>query len=119
METDTIYRKLQRMGYIESELLQLQKKNDSSYVANFFLGRKYSQLKVFYSEEDFSKKELQRVSSEITETYFILPFETVPIRSRKTYRAPQPKRKRICATKIAVTEIEIDKKQSICLLYCW
>jgi outer membrane protein assembly factor BamA len=77
-ETDTIYLKLQRMGYIESDLLQLQKENDSSYVAEFFLGKKYSELKVYYSEEDFNKKELQRVSSDITDTYFILPFEEIP-----------------------------------------
>ena len=55
-ETDTIYLKLQRMGYIESELLQLQKENDSSYVAEFFLGKKYSELKVYYSEEDLIKR---------------------------------------------------------------
>ncbi|QQX75411.1 MULTISPECIES: POTRA domain-containing protein [Aequorivita] len=77
-ETDTLYLKLQRMGFIESELLQLKKENDSSYVADFFLGKKYREIKVFYSEEDFTKKELQRVASEITETYFILPFETIP-----------------------------------------
>jgi len=78
-ETDTLYLKLQRMGFIESELLQLQKTNDSSYVADFFLGKMYREIKVFYSEEDFTKKELQRISSEITETYFILPFETIPL----------------------------------------
>lgn len=82
-ETDTVYLKLQRMGYIESQLLQLQKENDSSYIADFFLGKKYTEIKVYYSEEDFDKKELQRVASEITDTYFILPFETIPISLRK------------------------------------
>lgn len=82
-ETDTVYLKLQRMGYIESELLQLQKESDSSYVADFFLGTKYSELKVYYSKEDFSKKELQRVASEITDRYFMLPFEIIPNSLRK------------------------------------
>ncbi len=82
-ETDTLHLKLQRMGFIESELLQLQKENDSSYVVDFYLGKKYSEIKVFYSEGDFSKKELQRVSSEITDEYFILPFETIPTSLRK------------------------------------
>lgn len=82
-EMDTTYLKLQRMGFIESELLQLKKENDTSYSAIFFLGKKYSKLKVFYSEEDFSKKELQRVASEITDLYFILPFETIPLALRK------------------------------------
>lgn len=82
-ETDTVYLKLQRMGYIESEMLQLQKENDSSYTANFYFGKKYNELKVFYSEENFNKKEIQRVSTEITDTYFILPFETIPNSLRK------------------------------------
>lgn len=78
-EADTIYLKFQRMGFIESELLQLKKENDSIYAAEFFLGKRYTEIKVFYSDEDFTKKELQRISSEITETYFILPFETIPL----------------------------------------
>ncbi|WP_051285459.1 hypothetical protein [Aequorivita capsosiphonis] len=81
--TDTVNLKLQRMGFIESELRQIKKENDSSYVADFFLGKKYQTIKIYYSEEDFSKKELQRVSSEITASYFILPFETIPISLKK------------------------------------
>lgn len=82
-ETDTVYLKLQQIGFIESELLALKKENDSSYVANFFIGKKYENIKVFYSEDDFSKKELQRVSSEITADYFILRFETIPLSLKK------------------------------------
>ena len=85
---DTTYLKLQRMGFIESELLQLKKENDTSYTAIFFLGKKYSKLKVFYSEEDFSKKELQRVASEITDLCLT-----------KTDRTKKPKRKCFCAIK--------------------
>ncbi len=82
-EVDTLYLKFQRMGYIESELLEIQKENDSSYIANFFLGKKYSEIKIFYSEKDFTKKELQSVSSNITETYFTIPIETTPSSIRK------------------------------------
>lgn len=82
-ETDTLHLKFQRMGFIESELLAIKKESDSNYVADYFLGRKYNQIKVYYSEEDFTKKELQRVSSEITATYFFLPFETIPISLKK------------------------------------
>ena len=71
------------MGFIESELLQLQKENDSSYTASFFLGKKYSELTIFYSEEDFNKKELQGVASEIADEYFVLPFEKIPTSLRK------------------------------------
>lgn len=82
-ETDTLYLKMQRMGYIESEFLQLQKESDSTYIADFFLGKKYNEITIFYSEEDFSKKELQRVASKITDSYFTLPFEAIPNSLRK------------------------------------
>lgn len=82
-EIDTVYLKLQQMGFIESELLALKKENDSSYVADFLLGKKYSQIKIYYSEDDFSKKELQRVSSEITSDYFLLSFETIELSLKK------------------------------------
>ena len=82
-EIDTVYFKLQQMGYIESELLAIQKQNDSNYVADFLLGKKYGRIKIYYSEDDFSKKELQRVSSEITPNYFLLSFETIEIALKK------------------------------------
>lgn len=77
-ETYTIHHRFQRMGYIESELLQLEKVNDSSYLANFLLGKKYSQIKIFYSKPDFTQKELQQISPEVSDTYFKLTFETIP-----------------------------------------
>ncbi len=82
-EVDTLHLKLQRMGYIESEFLKLQKENDSSYIADFSLGKKYNEIKVYYSEENFSKKELQRVATIIEDLYIILPFENVPAALRK------------------------------------
>lgn len=82
-ETDTVYLKLQRMGYIASELLGLKKENDSSYTANFFLGEKINTIKVFYASEDFSKKELQRIAPEVTENYFTIPFGKAPALLRK------------------------------------
>ena len=82
-EADTLYLKFQRMGFIESELIELKKENDSSYLADFSLGKKFSYLKVFYSNEDFTKKELQQISSEVDEIYFILPFENIPLSLKK------------------------------------
>tara|TARA_R110002020_G_scaffold61527_1_gene165423 strand:+ start:141 stop:1838 length:1698 start_codon:yes stop_codon:yes gene_type:complete len=82
-EADTLYLKFQRMGFIESELLSLTKENDSSYLANFSLGKKFHHIKVFYLNEDFTKKELQQVSSEVEGPYFILPFEKISLSLRK------------------------------------
>ncbi len=73
---DSIPTKLQHLGFIESELINIEKKNDSSFTAQYFLGRKYKYIKIYYSETSFSKKELAQISSEITDDYFILPFNT-------------------------------------------
>ncbi|PKA83469.1 outer membrane protein assembly factor BamA [Ulvibacter sp. MAR_2010_11] len=75
-EADTLAYKLQKIGYIDSELQSLQKKNDSSYRANYFFGKRYLYIKVFYNANDFSKSELQRVSEEVNDTYFVLNFST-------------------------------------------
>ena len=75
--TDTLHYSLETIGFIENELRSLQKKNDSTYVALYHLGPKYKSIQLFYSKKDFSKKELLQVSKKITESYFILPFNTI------------------------------------------
>lgn len=76
-EVDTIPVKLQRLGFIDSQLGKLIKETDSSYLAHYFFGKKYTNIKVYYSDADFSKKEISAVATQITESYFILPFDAV------------------------------------------
>ena len=73
---DSIPTKLHHLGFIESELINIEKKNDSSFIAYYFVGRRYKHIKVYYAEISFSKKEISQISSEITDDYFILPFDT-------------------------------------------
>ena len=74
-ETRHILQVLQKVGCLESELESVEKHNDSVYTANYHIGPKYTHIKIFYSNEDFIKKELLRYSNEISESYFILPFK--------------------------------------------
>jgi outer membrane protein assembly factor BamA len=76
-EADSLPIKLQRLGYIESSLQLFEKKNDTTYIAQYNFGKRYTHIKIFYSEESFSKKELSSISSEVTNTYFIIPFEKI------------------------------------------
>ncbi len=76
-EVDAIQVQLETMGFIESELQSLQKKNDSSFVATFHFGNRYHSIKIYYSQFDFSKKELINISSEIHEEYFVIPFNKI------------------------------------------
>ncbi|QNJ98031.1 BamA/TamA family outer membrane protein [Constantimarinum furrinae] len=75
-EADTLVFKLQSIGYLESELRSLEKTTDSSFTARYFFGRKSSHIKVYYKEEEFSKKELARISNEVGAEYFLLDFQT-------------------------------------------
>jgi outer membrane protein assembly factor BamA len=75
-EADSVQHKLQRFGYLEATLENLEKKNDSVFKATYHFGTKYSSLKIYYNPELFSKRELGKISGKIEDDYFILPFET-------------------------------------------
>lgn len=76
-EADALHYSLETIGFIENELRSLQKKNDSTYIALYHLGPKYKSIQLYYSKKDFSKKELLQVSKKVTDSYFILPFNTI------------------------------------------
>lgn len=76
-ETRHILQILQKIGCLESELETVEKYNDSVYIANYHVGPKYTRIKIFYSNEDFTKKDLLRYSNEISKSYFIIPFENL------------------------------------------
>jgi len=76
-EVDTLQWKLERLGFIESSLEELKLKNDSTYIASFNLGKRYTYIKVYYAEETFSKKDLTAVSENVEDTYFTLRFPQV------------------------------------------
>ncbi|MBT3919799.1 MAG: hypothetical protein HN879_05500 [Flavobacteriaceae bacterium] len=76
-EVDALHNTLETNGFIENEIRSLQKKNDSTYIALYHLGPKYKSIQLFYLEKDFSKKELLQVSKKVTESYFVLPFNSI------------------------------------------
>lgn len=71
-EVDSLLPKFERLGFIDSELKTIIRKNDSVYQAQFFLGNRWKVIKIYYSQEDFSINELELIASEVTATYFIL-----------------------------------------------
>ena len=99
------------MGYIDAELRQLEKENDSSYVADFYFGKKYNSIKILYSKEDFTIKELQQVSSKISEGYFFIPLETLPTSMRKLTAIRNQKGNAFARLKL--TEIEKDENNGL------
>jgi len=73
-EINLLHSILSKIGYIENEILTIDKKNDSSFVATYFFGTRYHTINVQYLKEDFSKKELLQISDKVTDSYFSLPF---------------------------------------------
>ncbi len=82
-ETDNIPVRLQQLGFIDCTLESLEKSNDSTYVASYFFGKRHRSIKIYYSEEDFTERELSTISSTVTDNYFILPFETAEMSLQK------------------------------------
>lgn len=82
-EIDTLSIKFEKIGFIENELVSIQKKNDSNYTARFQLGNRYQSINISYSKEDFTKKELLQISEEVTESNFILPFNEIEKKLKK------------------------------------
>ncbi|NNL16422.1 MAG: BamA/TamA family outer membrane protein [Flavobacteriaceae bacterium] len=75
-DADSVQNKLQRFGFIEAALENLVRKNDSVFTATYYFGKKYRYLKVYYTSDLFSKKELGKISASVEDNFFLLPFET-------------------------------------------
>lgn len=73
-EVDFISSKLQKSGYLESELLSIYKENDSTHVAQFNLNSKYETILITYGTF-FTPKTLQLVSNTINDDTFEVPFD--------------------------------------------
>ena len=76
-EADSLHYILESAGYIENEMVSLQKKNDSNFVTLYYVGPKYESIKLYYSESDFSKKELLQVSKKVDNKFIIIPFNNI------------------------------------------
>lgn len=74
-QSDSIANQLEKIGYIESRLINIKRINDSIFVSEFYLGNKIKRIKIFYSKESFSQSEIKNISSMVEENYFIIPFE--------------------------------------------
>ncbi|MBO3098425.1 BamA/TamA family outer membrane protein [Gelidibacter pelagius] len=69
LEVNSIANSLSHLGYLESEFLDLKKVNDSSFVATYILGKRYTTARIHF-DTGFNRKILKLVSNVITENYF-------------------------------------------------
>ena len=75
-EVIDIKEKLLKLGYIESELLSIEKKNDSSYIASYHLNHYYKTIKIYFGPS-INRNILKLVSNTVKENYFETDFNTL------------------------------------------
>lgn len=79
-EIDSTHLKLQRLGYIENKVLETVKTNDSVFVSEFDLNKKFYTIYIYYPKTTFSENDLSTISNEITSDYFSIPIgQTEPV----------------------------------------
>jgi outer membrane protein assembly factor BamA len=68
-EAEKIQKILSNLGYLESECIELQKYNDSSFIASYKIGTLYKKARIRFNAR-LNKKILKLVSNTIAENYF-------------------------------------------------
>lgn len=77
-EVDSVYRQLQKLGYVDLQTSPLKKENDSLFTSTFSLGPHYRYLKIYYEEQlPVSEKTLQALATDTGTNYFVIPFTKV------------------------------------------
>ena len=76
-EIDSIQKLLYREGYIENELKNIKKENDSTFNAQFHLKKKFNTIYIYYKNSGVDTSILNLVSNAVFDDYFILNFSEV------------------------------------------
>jgi len=66
--------KIEKIGYLESEISQIKKLNDSTYSTKFILNNRYKYIRIYHNGF-VSKKTLSFLALNITDTYFEIGFD--------------------------------------------
>ena len=72
-EVDLSYSKLQKKGYIESELVSIDRKNDSLIIAEIHLNKKYQNIYIYYNNNYITDELLKKISTNYTKKFFSIP----------------------------------------------
>ncbi|MDC8005585.1 BamA/TamA family outer membrane protein [Aureisphaera galaxeae] len=71
-ELDSLLPKLQKRGFLESRLIALERKNDSLFGADLYLGNRWSRIKIHYNPEQLDSDLLKIISNEVEENHFTI-----------------------------------------------
>ncbi|GGZ79178.1 POTRA domain-containing protein [Algibacter mikhailovii] len=71
-ELDSLQNKLINIGFLENELLDITKKNDTSFTSNINLKNKFNTIYIYYNNEEIDKSTLNLISNAVLDDYFVL-----------------------------------------------
>ncbi|MFI1745349.1 POTRA domain-containing protein [Thalassobellus sediminis] len=74
LEVDSIEKKLYKIGYIENKRSLIEKINDSTFITQFQLKKKFDSLFIYYNKNSIDPQILNSISKNIFDDYFIINF---------------------------------------------
>lgn len=77
LELDSIQKLLYRQGYIENELKDINKINDSTFIGKFNLKKKFESIYIHYDKSLVNTSILNLISKHVYDDYFELEFNQV------------------------------------------
>ncbi len=76
-ETDSIQKQLYFKGYIENNIIELKKNNDSVFTAKYDLKRKFNLIHIYLDRNNIPESVLNKISLKTTDTYLKLRFTEI------------------------------------------
>jgi len=73
-EVIDLKKRIETIGFLESELTQIKKQNDSTYLAQFILNNRYNFIRIYYNHL-VDRKILSTIAEKITDKYFEISFD--------------------------------------------
>ncbi|WP_299608404.1 BamA/TamA family outer membrane protein [uncultured Aquimarina sp.] len=74
-ETSNLHKKLLKTGYLDAEWRSITKTSDTTFLSNFKLNQKYTELIIKYDNETLPLKIIEEISKNPSTTEFIIPIE--------------------------------------------
>lgn len=72
-ELETFQKALFNIGYIENQVEEIKRLNDSSFASHIYLKDKIDTIYIYYDKNYLNKSILESLSTNITDHYFIVP----------------------------------------------
>ncbi len=110
-EINSLKSKLFNLGYIENEIKFIKKINDTTFTSNLNLRNKYKTLHIYYNPKDINLSVIKRVSNNIFNEYFTIPFPDV--RNAMQTITNEMTKKGFPFAKVQLTDIEIKNSNNL------